>query len=194
MSSSGKILFLGQETSPLLEWLREFGEPVMHTTDKIDPEFIRLHQIWFVVSFGYRHIIKKEVLDLLPNRAVNLHISLLPWNRGADPNLWSWVDNTPKGVTLHYLDEGIDTGDIIYQKEITFDESKETLASSYAALQNEIVALFKNHWQEIKSGNCPRIAQAGVGSVHRVKDRVRLAPVLLKGWDIRVETIQGWSK
>jgi Formyl transferase len=193
MLSSGTILFLGPENSPLLSFLRESGECVIHTSDKIDQQFIKQHKVSFLISFSYRHIIGKDVLDLLPNRAVNLHISLLPWNRGTDPNLWSWVDSTPKGVTIHYLDEGIDTGDIMYQREVTFDISKETLASSYATLQSEIVSLFKERWEEIKSGACPRIPQQGIGSTHRVKDKVRLAPILADGWLTPVSKIRGRS-
>ncbi|MEK7775438.1 MAG: formyltransferase family protein [Candidatus Zixiibacteriota bacterium] len=190
MPTSNTILFLGPDDSPLLQWLRESGETVVHTAERINHEFLQRHNIGFLVSFGYRHIIKKDMLDLLPGRAINLHISLLPWNRGADPNLWSWVDNTPKGVTIHYLDEGVDTGDIIYQKEVLFDPAKETLASSYATLQSEIVALFKAHWQEIKSGACPRIPQRGVGSTHRVKDKEPLASILNEGWDTSVSLLR----
>ena len=53
---------------------------------------------------------------------------------GQDPNLWSFIEDTPKGVTIHEIDEGIDTGDIIFQKEIVLN-SNETLASSYEKLQ-----------------------------------------------------------
>ncbi|MCL0081308.1 hypothetical protein M1N64_03665 [Peptococcaceae bacterium] len=50
-------------------------------------------------------------MDKFQGRAINLHISFLPWNRGADPNFWSFIENAPVGVSIHYLDEGIDTGD-----------------------------------------------------------------------------------
>ena len=38
-----------------------------------------------------------------------MHISYLPFNRGAHPNYWSFKDNSPKGVTIHFIDNGIDT-------------------------------------------------------------------------------------
>ena len=56
------------------------------------------------------------MLDRLPDRVVNLHIAYLPYNRGADPNLWSVLEDTPAGVSIHYVDEGVDTGDIIAQR------------------------------------------------------------------------------
>ena len=61
------------------------------------------------------------MLDQINYRAINLHISYLPWNRGADPNLWSAV-GMPKGVTIHYINDGFDTGDILFQKAILFVE------------------------------------------------------------------------
>ena len=60
--------------------------------------------------------------------------------------MWSFLEDTPKGVTIHYIDEGIDTGDIIVQKEVFIDEDKETLKSSYEILNKEIQALFKENW------------------------------------------------
>src|SRR5687768_13309593 len=72
----------------------------------------------FVVSFGYRYIIPARYIDHYRGRMVNIHISLLPWNRGSDPNFWSWFDRTPKGVSIHAIDPGIDTGDVLAQREV----------------------------------------------------------------------------
>jgi methionyl-tRNA formyltransferase len=82
---------------------------------------------------------------------------MLPYNRGISPNLWSFVDNTPKGVTIHYVDETIDTGGIIAQREVFFDDS-ETLVSSYAKLHAEIQQLFIENWEHIKLCECPVIS------------------------------------
>jgi methionyl-tRNA formyltransferase len=57
----------------------------------------------FIVSYGYRYMLRRPIIGTVP--AINLHISYLPWNRGADSNLWSWIDGTPKGVTIHDIDE-----------------------------------------------------------------------------------------
>lgn len=145
-----KILFLGPEDSPLINWLQEQGEEVLQTAAKLSIQFVQEQRFSFLVSYGYRHILKKEILDLFPEKAVNMHISYLPWNRGADPNFWSFVEDTPKGVTIHYLDEGVDTGDIIVQKKVEFDLERETLATSYEKLQEEIQDLFKKKLAEYK--------------------------------------------
>lgn len=179
------LIFLGPPDSPGLAWLRQV-ESVRHTADRLTPEI--LNGVSFALSFGYRHIIRKEVLDRMT--VVNVHVSLLPWNRGADPNLWSWVDGTPKGVTIHYVDEGIDTGDVIYQEPVTFGEG-ETLATSYAKLQGAALALLQKHWAEIRSGRCQRTPQRGQGSSHRLADKAALASVLAPlGWDTPVKDLR----
>jgi len=184
-----KTLFLGPDDSPLLCWLKANNENVIATTNQISLDYIKQEQFTIIVSYGYRFKISKEILDNFPDKAINLHISLLPWNKGSDPNFWSFVDNTPKGVSIHLLDEGLDTGDILIQKEIFFESESETLASSYEQLQQVIQALFKKYWQDFKRGTIERKKQIGIGSIHRSKDLVKLTSLLDKGWDTPVSKL-----
>ena len=111
-----KILFLNEDDE-LAKFLEEDSNTLVKTIEKIDEEFVLKNKIDFIVSYGYRYILPYEVLRHFSGRAINLHISLLPYNRGADPNFWSFVDNTPKGVSIHYMDTGLDTGKVITQKK-----------------------------------------------------------------------------
>ena len=192
MNSSEKIvknvLFLGPEDSQILKFLQSVEKGLVSTSEPVRPEFLDKHHVDIIVSHGYRHIIKKEILEKLPDRVINLHISILPWNRGADPNFWSFADNTPKGVTIHYVDEGLDTGDIIVQKEVTFSRG-ETFRFSYEKLQKKIQELFKANWQDIRAGKCPRIKQKGMGSFHYAKDKEKLFQLLNKGWNTPVSVL-----
>lgn len=104
----------------------------------------------------------------------NLHISLLPYNRGASPNFFSFIENTPKGVTIHQIDEGLDTGPILAQKELFFDESKETFASGYEKLILEIQMLFKENWSSISDKNYQLYAQT--------QERRSILPMILSGY------------
>lgn len=131
----------------------------------------------FVVSYGYRKIIREPWLTRYAGRLVNLHTSLLPWNRGAHPNVWAWHDGTPHGVTIHHIDAGLDTGDIIAQREVPMGD--ETLASSYAKLHTAMLELFAETWPLIRAGTAPRVPQSGPGSFHRVAD----LPPLPMGWN-----------
>ena len=84
-----------------------------------------IKNIDLVITFNYRHILKKNILKNLKRPAINLHISYLPYNRGCHPNFWSFVEATPKGVTIHEINQDIDTGPIIYQKKINFNIYKK---------------------------------------------------------------------
>ena len=88
------ILFVGPEAEPLLHWLRECEDCVLQTDQKINIDYLNNNEIHFIVSYGYRHKITQDVLDFVGGRAVNLHISYLPWNKGADPNFWSFLEDT----------------------------------------------------------------------------------------------------
>mgnify|MGYP001342324120 CR=1 FL=1 len=191
-----KILFLGPLDSPVLEWLRKNGENVFSTEEKITQDFVISKSFNFLISYGYRFILKKEILDLFPDRAINMHISLLPYNRGADPNFWSFIEGTPKGVTIHYLDEGVDTGDIIIQKEIFFVSPEvETLSSSYNKLQKEIQNLFFQNWSSIKNQTNNRTPQEGFSTSHKVKDKDDLLFLMEPdGWNTRVIKLIEYSE
>ena len=147
----------------------------------------------WIVSFGYRHIIHPSVLAQFGSRAINLHISMLPWNRGADPNLWSFLEDTPKGVSIHYLDSGIDTGKILVQREV-LPTRQDTLRTSYERLLREIESLFIDTWPAIRSGKKDCRQQDGSGSFHVLSDRKRFQSYLTEGWETPVKKIVGLAK
>jgi methionyl-tRNA formyltransferase len=184
-----KVLFLGPGDSPLVEWLRDHGEDVVQTDAKLSADALAEEGLTFLVSYGYRHILRRPILDMFPDRAINLHISYLPWNRGADPNLWSFVEHTPKGVTIHRIDEGIDTGDVLVQEEVDLDPATETLATSYTRLQEAIQGLFMRNWSLIKSGRLAATPQPAGGSTHRSTDKNALSALLSNGWDTPVSAL-----
>ena len=123
-----RILFLGydQTQTALIDALIANKCAVDHTTDEIDA--IKGYDC--AISYGYKHIIKRRTLEHFQRPVFNLHISYLPYNRGAHPNFWSFYDNTPSGVTIHLIDNGIDTGPIVRQKYVNFKESDDTFVSN----------------------------------------------------------------
>lgn len=145
------------------------------------------------ISFGYRHLIRDAALEAWRDRLINLHVSLLPWNRGADPNFWAAHDGTPGGVSIHYIDEGIDTGDLIAQREVPF-EAGDTLATSYARLQAQMLDLFAQTWPAIRAGTAPRHRQAGAGTHHRARDKDALMAKLPRGWETPVEDVASLAR
>ena len=124
------------------------------------------------VMFGY--ILRPEFLELFPAGVINLHPAYLPYNRGAYPNVWSIVERTPAGVTLHYIDAGVDTGDIIAQRQVPI-EPVDTGETLYRKLERVCVKLFKETWPLIRSGRAPRISQdKQEGTYHRTHDVERI--------------------
>ena len=183
-----RILFLGRPTSPVLAHLRQVEETVEASYDRVTLTSVAQASPDFIVSHGCRQILRPYLLDLFPDRVVNLHIAYLPWNRGADPHIWSAIEGTPSGVTIHYVDKGIDTGDIIAQREVMWLPDGVTVRDTYELLQAEMLDLFVEHWPEIRDGSCPRYPQEGEGSFHRVADleHVRLP----FGKDTRLATLR----
>lgn len=183
-----KILFLtnNEISYGLFEWLKnEKQEDVMLYTDDINLDKLDEIQPDLIISYNYKYIIKKDVIMTMKNNIINLHISLLPWNRGASPNLWSFLEDTCKGVTIHQVDEGLDTGDILLQKEVFFNESKETLKSSYSKLHEEIQNLFKENWIEIKNNSITSKSQVSKGSFHLMKESQAIEKII-DSWDITI--------
>ena len=134
------------------------------------------------VSFGYRHIVRPDVLGLNGISFINIHISLLPWNRGADPNLWSWLENSPRGVSLHWMSERLDEGDLLAQKQLDLDP-RNTLRRSYELLTDSALSLLQETWPQIRDGSAPRFSQQSGGTVHRSSDKTAHIAALKDGWD-----------
>lgn len=187
------ILLLGPPREALQPFLGSFGDRVENTDADLTACPESLSAADFIISYGYRFILKREVLDRFPGRAINLHISLLPWNRGADPNLWSFLDDTPKGVSIHFLDPGVDTGAIIAQREVGYRQG-DTLRTSYLRLSRAIEQLFMQVWPDIRSGNITATPQRGEGSSHRTIDRIAVEHLLSRGWDTPVAELINRAK
>lgn len=179
-----KILLLSPHIH-LIEHLMSYGDEVTQTIEPLTGEIIQDKD--FIISYGYRHKIEKPVLDKFQGRAINLHISYLPWNRGADPTFWEFAENTPKGVTIHFIEEGIDTGDIIAQRYLKYDIG-DTFKTFYEKKQECIEDLFVKIWPYIREGKAKRYKQS---TYHNSKDKERYKSLLVNGWDTPVTKIIG---
>ena len=90
-------------------------EGFVNTLKELNPDII------VVVAFG--QILPKSILDIPKLGCINVHVSLLPKLRGAAPINWTIINgDTKTGVTTMYMDEGLDTGDIILTEEFDLDD------------------------------------------------------------------------
>lgn len=191
-----KILYLSPHKR-LIDFLESTAggsarDEVIQSVEPLTDEM--LEGIDFIISYGYRRKIGKEVTDRFNGRAINLHIGYLPYNRGADPNLWSFLEDTPKGVTIHYLDGNIDTGDIIAREEVPYDIENDTLRTTYKRLSDAIEALFCRLWPDIRDGRDGNVVSMPQLTYHRVGDKDAYARLLEKGWDTSIKELLGKAK
>lgn len=120
------------------------------------------------VSAFFGYVLPPEVLELFPEGAVNLHPAYLPYNRGTYPNVWSIVEQTPAGVSLHYMDEGVDTGSVLARRRVT-KEPWDTGATLYRRLEDACVRLFEDAWPEFLKGRLEPEPQDPDAGTHHVR-------------------------
>ncbi len=127
-----------------------------------------------LISAGYRHIVPQEYLDIPEFGAINLHKSYLPYNRGANPNVWSILDERPAGVSLHYMTSDVDQGPIIDRRKINVrpDDTAKTL---YERLEDAQFTQFTECWPTIRDQEAEVMLQSELntdGTYHKKEDFV----------------------
>lgn len=135
-----------------------------------------------VIASFWAYILKPEFIEIPPRGCINFHPAYLPFNRGMNPNVWPFIEGTQAGVTIHYIDPGIDTGDIIARKKVPID-SIDTAETLYNKTLIAIVDLFQDVWPGIKAGGNPRIPQNSLKegqTFHKAKDVNQLDYIDLK--------------
>ncbi len=165
-----KLLFFGysDKNIPIIKKFRK---------EKFDISFVSENEIYdnydldkydFCLSFGYKKIFKNDYLKKYNNKIINLHISYLPFNKGAYPNYYSFVYGGPTGVTIHEINSKIDEGDIILRKYVYFEYNKSlTFTNTYNRLIKEIQNLFIDNFDYLTSGNYSKFKQRGRGSFYK---------------------------
>jgi methionyl-tRNA formyltransferase len=112
-----------------------------------------------LLCFYYRRLLSPEVLALPSRGALNLHGSLLPRYRGRAPVNWVLVHGeTESGVTLHYMDEKPDHGDIVAQRRVPIGRD-DTALTLTRALAEAARALLRETLPRLEAGTAPRTPQ-----------------------------------
>jgi methionyl-tRNA formyltransferase len=103
-----------------------------------------------ILSVGYKYILDKDTISAA-NRAVNLHWSYLPTNRGANTNVWSIIEDAPAGVTIHEMVPGVDAGPIVDRRRVEI-RPDDTGKSLYDRLMDAQLEQFADLWPSIRDG------------------------------------------
>ena len=134
-------------------------QPPENVNDHKFIEVLRKLKPDLFISMYFGRLFSPELLDVPKLGCINMHPSLLPKGRGQGPSTWPIVyGDTETGQTIHYLDEGIDSGDIIAQRAIPIDPD-DTSSTLGAKLEDLGFKLFTEMWPLIASGKAPRIPQ-----------------------------------
>lgn len=131
--------------SPVKECALKYGIPVFQPAKIKAPEAVeqlRSYHADIFVAAAFGQILSKEILEMPRYGCVNIHASLLPKYRGAAPIQWAVINGEDKtGVTIMQMDEGLDTGDILTQREILIaqEETGESLFEKLSILGAELL-------------------------------------------------------
>ncbi len=133
-------------------------------------ESIRALKPDLILCVFWSFILQPELIAIPPQGCINFHCAYLPYNRGANPNVWPIIEGTPAGATLHYIDPGVDSGRVIAQEQVPV-ESIDTAATLYQKIVDRFFPLFREIWPTIKDGTAPHIEQdLNKKTFHRRKD------------------------
>ncbi len=123
----------------------------------------------YILSIHFPYIVPRQVLSIPTIGALNLHPAYLPYNRGWHTPTWAIVEGPPYGAPLHWMDEGIDTGDIALQRQIAVLPT-DTAHSLYQRALKAEAEIMREAIPLLKAGPLPRIPQREAGTVHNKTD------------------------
>ncbi|WP_242437215.1 methionyl-tRNA formyltransferase [Halorubrum lacusprofundi] len=179
------IVFLGLNDigERLYEWLvaRDDANVQALITEADQLSIVRELEPELLIAGGFRYIVPPEILEIPDRGSVNLHKAYLPFNRGANPNVWSIQEDTPAGVTIHYMTEDLDSGPIIDRREVDKrpdDDAKDL----YQRLETAQFEQFVEVWPDIRDGTVDGQPQEfeSRGTYHTKEDFVEL-------WELDLE-------
>lgn len=133
-----------------------------YTHNTKDPrviEIVRRYKPQLILVASWSQIIPRDMLLLPPQGVVGMHYSMLPERRGGAPLNWAIIDGLKEsGITLFYMDEGIDTGDIIGQEKFGIGP-RDTVNDLLKKIEQIAPELFLYYIDAILAGQAPRVPQ-----------------------------------
>jgi methionyl-tRNA formyltransferase len=132
----------------------------------------------YVACFYFDYVLDERFLSLPKLDTINVHPGYLPYNKGFFYYVWSVLDGTPAGVSVHRMNSAADAGDLYAQAliEVTPEDTGDTL---YRKHEDAAIALFRATWPSITLGTYRSHAQRHPGTRHKLgemRDLMRLDP------------------
>jgi methionyl-tRNA formyltransferase len=146
----------------------EYGIPYLKHKNVNVPEFIdklSKYNCDLLVSLSFNQIFRRDIIDKFPLKAINCHAGKLPFYRGRNILNWALINDEKEfGITVHYIDEGIDTGDIILQQTLPITDD-DTYATLLEKAYTECADLLYSAVRKFIDGNVMRIPQSEIHPV-----------------------------
>ncbi len=150
----------------LKEFSNKFNIPFIVEKNINSNEFIQKvkeFQCDIFVSMSFNQIFKNEIINLPRLKTINCHAGKLPFYRGRNILNWALINDEKEfGITVHYMDEGIDTGDIILQKTYPITDNDD-YASLLKTAHTECANVLFEALCGIFDKKAKRTAQNGIG-------------------------------
>lgn len=151
--------------------IRDFG----NVHDVLNLQWIKKKEPDLIVSIGFDQIIKKSVLEIPKIGCINVHPGLLPYYRGVMPAFWALKTGVKRfGVSIHWMDEGIDTGDIIVKRsfKIRKNDTVQSLIEKASLISGKLLIrslhkVRRAEFNKIIIGSFVRNARGIAGKVQR---------------------------
>ncbi len=144
----------GVRYGSVFEWAKRSGiDAIRGKAKSAEVEaFVRERHPDLLVVADYRYLLPKSLLDLVGGNAVNFHPSLLPRFRGRAPINWAIIEGEDEiGLTAHFIDDGVDTGDILMQRSITLSKADDVgdALARLVPLYAEMAAALVRDWDAL---------------------------------------------
>jgi methionyl-tRNA formyltransferase len=153
----------GARPDPLAAAAVEAGIPLIETPELRKPEPFEAYRRWdaeLLVFAFVTDIVQANVLQAAPRGAIQYHPSLLPKHRGRSAIAWPIIAGEPStGVTIFWVDEGIDTGPILSQREVPIDPQDSVATLYFNHLYALGVTMLTEAVALVREGRAPRLGQ-----------------------------------
>lgn len=155
-----------------------------NSVDDLSPDII--------LSSGYDRLLSPRTVQKYSQRIINLHAAYLPWARGIGTTLFATMLRYPFGVSIHFIDEGLDTGNLIARKLVQ-TEPGDTLRTFYSKLLSATEELFFESFPQIVNGEISGTPQEELGEINTHRSRLQfesLLDVCPNGYDTLITDLE----
>jgi methionyl-tRNA formyltransferase len=142
-----------------------------HLSSASSVEFLQRLELDYIVCVHFPYILRRPVLDTASRGVLNLHPSYLPYNRGWHTPTWAILDGTPAGASLHFVDESLDTGDIVCQRHALVDPAVQRLELNAVVRTRDLL-------RQLRALTTNRVDEAAYfeSGKHRYRVQVTITP------------------